>query len=67
MQTLSDILDEIDANDCNINISLYVAPAGAGEKLTLTDALANLEAAHTKAQETRAALQAELAKWGLSA
>lgn len=60
-------LDEIERNDFNLNIPLYVAPTDTGEKLTLTDALANLEAAHTKAQETRSALEAELAKWGLSA
>lgn len=60
-------LDEIEGNDFNLNIPLYVAPADTGEKPTLADALANLEAAHTKAQETRSALEAELAKWGLSA
>jgi type I restriction system adenine methylase HsdM len=60
-------LDEIEGNDFNLNISLYVAPADTGEKLTLAGALANLEGAHTKAQETRSALEAELAKWGLSA
>ncbi|MGB3055786.1 MAG: class I SAM-dependent DNA methyltransferase [Acidimicrobiales bacterium] len=59
--------DEIEGNDFNLNISLYVAPADTGEKLTLAGALANLEGAHTKAQETRSALEAELAKWGLSA
>ena len=60
-------LEEIERNDFNLNIPLYVAPAETGEKLTLDDALANLEAAHTKAQETCSALEAELAKWGLSA
>ncbi len=60
-------LDEIEGNDFNLNIPLYVTPADTGKKLTLADALANLEAAHAKAQETRAALEAELAKWGLSA
>ncbi|MDO3401277.1 class I SAM-dependent DNA methyltransferase [Mycolicibacterium neoaurum] len=60
-------LDEIEAHDFNLNIPLYVAPADTGEKLTLADALANLEAAHAKAIETRTALEAELAKWGLSA
>ena len=33
--------------------------------MTLAEALADLEAAHAKAAETRAALEAELAKWGL--
>lgn len=60
-------LDEIAENDFNLNISLYVAPADTGEKLTLADALADLEAAHVRAAETRAALEVELAKWGLSA
>ncbi|GAA1143027.1 class I SAM-dependent DNA methyltransferase [Kribbella jejuensis] len=59
--------DEIAGNDYNLNIPLYVAPADAGERLTLADALANLEAAHAKAAETRAALETELAKWGMSA
>lgn len=60
-------LDEIEANDFNLNIPLYVAPADTGEKLTLADALANLEVAHAKATQTRAALEVELTKWGLSA
>ncbi|MGL4743359.1 MAG: N-6 DNA methylase, partial [Dermatophilaceae bacterium] len=60
-------LEEIEGNDFNLNIPLYVAPAGTGEQLTLADALTNLEAAHTRAQETRSALEVELAKWGLSA
>ncbi|NKZ15513.1 SAM-dependent DNA methyltransferase [Mycolicibacterium septicum DSM 44393] len=60
-------LDEIEDNDFNLNIPLYVAPADAGEKLTLAEALTNLGADHARATETRAALEAELAKWGLSA
>ena len=39
-------LDEIAGNDYNLNIPLYVAPADTGEKLTLDQALADLEAAH---------------------
>lgn len=58
-------LDEIAGNDHNLNIPLYVAPANTGEKLTLADALANLDAAHANTSKTRAALEAELAKWGL--
>ena len=58
-------LGEIAGNDHNLNIPLYVAPADTGEKLTLAEALANLEAAHQQAAETRADLEAELAKWGL--
>lgn len=60
-------LAEIEGNGFNLNIPLYVAPAETGEKITLAEALANLEAAHERAKETRAALEAELAKWGLSA
>nr|WP_179502418.1 class I SAM-dependent DNA methyltransferase [Nocardioides daedukensis] len=60
-------LEEIEGHDFNLNIPLYVAPAGTGEKLTLADALTNLEAAQARAQETRSALEAELVKWGLSA
>ena len=59
-------LAEIESNDFNLNIPLYVAPADSGEKLTLTDALANLEAAHAESTKSRAALESELAKWGLS-
>lgn len=59
-------LAEIESNDYNLNIPLYVVPPDTGEKLTLADALANLEAAHAEATTTRAALEAELAKWGLS-
>lgn len=58
-------LHEIAGNDYNLNIPLYVAPADAGEKPTLADAVANLEAAHAKSVQTRAAMEAELAKWGL--
>lgn len=58
---------EIEENSFNLNIPLYVAPTDTGEKLTLADALSNLEAAHARATETRAALEAELAKWELPA
>ncbi|QGN49848.1 N-6 DNA methylase [Micromonospora sp. WMMC415] len=58
-------LDDIRANDFNLNIPLYVAPADDGEQRTLEQALTDLEAAHAAARETRAALEAELAKWGL--
>lgn len=60
-------LKQIEENSFNLNIPLYVASVDTGEKLTLADALSNLEAAHAQAAETRAALEAELAKWGLSA
>jgi type I restriction system adenine methylase HsdM len=59
-------LEEIAGNDYNLNIPLYVAPPDTGKKATVADALVNLEAAHTKAVETRLALEIELAKWGLA-
>lgn len=59
-------LEDIAGNDFNLNIPLYVAPAETGEQVTLADALADLEAAHARVLETRAALEAELAKWGLA-
>ncbi|UAK31975.1 type I restriction-modification system subunit M [Nocardia asteroides] len=74
-ETFSDIdglarvvdLEEIAANGYNLNIPLYFAPADTKEKVTLDEALANLEAAQAKAAQTRAALESELAKWGLGA
>lgn len=60
-------LDEIAGNDYNLNTSLYVLPADTREKVTVVDALANLEAAYAKTSETRAALETELAKWDLAA
>jgi len=60
-------LTDIERNNFNLNIPLYVAPAHTGEKATLADALAHLEAADERAKEARAALEAELAKWGFSA
>ena len=36
-------LDEIAANDYSLNIPLYVGPADTGKKVTLADALSNLE------------------------
>jgi type I restriction enzyme M protein len=58
-------LAEIAGNDYNLNIPLYVAPAETGDRLTLAEAIANLEAAHERTVETRAALETELANWGL--
>lgn len=60
-------LDQIGANGFNLNIPLYVAPAENGEQCTLEQALTDLEAAHAAVRESRAALEAELAKWGLAA
>lgn len=60
-------IDEIERNGCNLNIPLYVALGHAGERMTLANELANLEAAQAYAVETRITLEAELAKWGLGA
>ncbi|TWE10470.1 N-6 DNA methylase [Rudaeicoccus suwonensis] len=57
--------EEIAGNGYNLNIPLYVSPVDTGERLSLADALANLEAAHGEVVKTRAGLEAELAKWGL--
>lgn len=58
-------LSEIESNDFNLNIPLYVAPTDDGEQVTLAEALANLESALQRTRESRMALEAELAKWGL--
>lgn len=58
-------MEEIAGNDFSLNIPLYVAPADSGEAVTLEQALTDLEGAHARVRESRAALEAELAKWGL--
>ena len=58
-------LEEIEEKGGNLNIPLYVARATTDDKLTLADALMKLETAYGHATETRSALEAELAKWGL--
>lgn len=58
-------LEELAENVFNLNIPLYVAPADTGDQVSLAGALADLEAAHAAARASRAALEAELAKWGL--
>lgn len=60
-------LANIETNDFNLRIPLYVAPANSDDKLTLEEVLAELEAAQRAAEKTRASLEAELAKWGLKA
>jgi len=60
-------LAEIEGNAFNLNIPLYVEPKQDADQPTLADTLADLESAHARARETRRALEAELAKWGLSA
>ncbi len=58
-------LDDIAGNSYNLNIPIYVAPADTDDQITLEQALADLKAAHADAQQTRADLETELAKWGL--
>ena len=60
-------LKDIEAHGFNLSIPLYVEPVGDEHTSTLAEAIANLEAAHAKARETRAALERELAKWGFGA
>ncbi|WP_157596646.1 class I SAM-dependent DNA methyltransferase [Saccharomonospora saliphila] len=60
-------LDEIADNGYNLSIPQYVEPADNDQQVTLEQALADLEVAHTAIRETRAALETELTKWGLSA
>lgn len=60
-------LDDIKANAYNLNIPLYVKPADDGVEVTLGQALADLEAAHAAATQSRAALETELENWGLGA
>ncbi|WP_053385369.1 type I restriction-modification system subunit M [Leucobacter celer] len=58
---------EIEANGYNLNIPLYVTPKQDHDQPTLAEAIASLETAHERARQTRAAFEAELAKWGLPA
>jgi type I restriction system adenine methylase HsdM len=60
-------LGEIERNGWNLNIPLYVTQADTGERITLDQARIEMEAALQAAAQTRVALEAELAKWGLSA
>jgi type I restriction-modification system DNA methylase subunit len=57
-------LAEIEANDWNLSVPLYVTPPGSGGQPSLAQALAGLAAARQAAARTRAALEAELAAWG---
>lgn len=60
-------VEDIKANGYNLNIPLYVDPADTGEEITLEQAVGDLKAAQAAASESRAALEAELEKWGLGA
>ncbi|MEE2032972.1 type I restriction-modification system subunit M [Rhodococcus chondri] len=57
---------EIESNDFNLNIPLYVDATDDSEQVTLEEVLADLEQAHYEAGVTRTALEAELAEWGLN-
>lgn len=59
--------EELEANGFNLNIPLYVEPAHPSDQIPLEEALTNLEAAQQQTRASRAALEAELAKWGLGA
>lgn len=58
-------LDEVKANDANLNISLYVHPAADDDVPTLDEALAELEAAHAESLAAEEKLRVNLAEWGL--
>lgn len=58
-------LTEIEQRGFTLNIPLYVKPVDDGKQVTLAQATADLEAAQAAARETRAALEAQLAAWGL--
>ena len=57
--------DEIEANDFNLNIPLYVTPVSDGPVVTLEESLRNLRAAYDQVRTSRAELEAQIAKWGL--
>lgn len=57
--------EEIASNSFNLSVPLYLAPTDASERVSLQDAVSQLEAEFAAARETRAALESELAKWGL--
>jgi type I restriction enzyme M protein len=59
-------LKDIEKNGYNLNIPLYVAPPADANTVTLEQALENLQQAHEAARTTRAALDEQLAEWGLA-
>ena len=58
-------LAELEANDGNLNISLYVQSATDDEAPSLEEALAELESAHAAVLAAEAELKVQLAEWGL--
>lgn len=60
-------LDDIAGNEFNLNLPLYVEAADDNTGPTLEEALTALEQAQAHTAATRAALEAELTKWGLNA
>lgn len=59
-------LEEIKANDYNLNIPQYIQTDSGDAEVTLADALTNLEVAQQRVAQSRAELEAQLAMWGLS-
>ncbi|MET0996860.1 MAG: class I SAM-dependent DNA methyltransferase [Mycobacterium sp.] len=59
--------DEIEANNWNLNIPLYVTAEQDASRSTLAEAFDELEAAQGSAAASRAALERELEKWGFGA
>ena len=57
--------EEIAGHRYNLNIPLYVPPADDRNALTLEEALTALEEAQQAARASRAALEQQLAAWGL--
>ena len=58
-------MNEVVQNDHNLNLTLYVAPETDANAPTLAEAVEALRQAQFDVRESRARLEAELAKWGL--
>ncbi|MCV7669770.1 type I restriction-modification system subunit M [Micrococcus luteus] len=58
-------MSEVAKNDHNLNLTLYVAPEADADAPTLAEAVEALRQAQSDVRESRARLEAELAKWGL--
>lgn len=58
-------LEDIKANDGNLNIPLYVESTSDEHVPTLEEALAELGRAHTEVLSAEANLESQLAEWGL--
>ena len=58
--------NEIEKNDFNLNIPLYVTPNKNRQQLSLKQCLSNLDSANMQVQDSRSNLLEELQKWGLN-